>query len=125
MVSEERQGEGNTEKREQQGAGALDIPEVKRIKFSVDTISLYVLFRAKHRKDVRHEETRGDWYFQRKQHLKDDESEGKKTKGEDYKENKRNFVRSKGETEKGRGRRKRPFNAGEKYNEINTNHGNR
>ena len=106
----------------------MDIPEVKRIKFSVDTISLHVLFRAKHRKDVRYEETRGDWYFQRKHHLKDDESEytrGQKTKGEEYKENKRNFARSKGEREKGSGRRKRPFNAGEIYDEINNNHGNR
>merc|ERR1739842_51273 len=84
--------------------------------------------RAKHRKDVRYEETRGDWYFQRKHHSKDDESEytkGKKTKGEDYKEKKRNFVRSKGETGKGSERRKIPFNAGEMYNEINNNHGNR
>ena len=81
---------------------------------------------------MRYEETRGDWYFQRKHHLKDDESEypshspkGRKTKGEEYKENKRNFVRSKGETEKGSGRGKRPFKAGEIYNEINNNHGNR
>jgi len=29
LVSEEREREGNTEKREQQGAGPLDIPEVK------------------------------------------------------------------------------------------------
>merc|ERR1712183_384087 len=66
--------------------------------------------RAKHRKDVRYEETRGDWYFQRKQGLKHEESQypshfqGEKEKGE----NKRNFVRSKGETERESKRRKRP-----------------
>jgi len=95
--------------------------------------SCYVLFRAKHRKDVRYEETRGDWYFQRKHHLKHEESQypshgetkGKKTKGEDYKENKRKFVRSKGETEKENKRRRRPFDAGEIYRERNNYHGNR
>ena len=85
----------------------------------------HVLFRAKHRKDARYEETRGDWYFQRKHYQKDDEYEypsqlkDKKTKGEDYKENKRNFVRSKGETEKGIKRHKKI------YNEREKNHGNR
>lgn len=81
---------------------------------------------------MRYEETRGDWYFQRKHHLKHEETEypshftkGEKTKGEDYKENKRNFVRSKGETEKENKRRKRPFDAGEIYEERNSNHGNR
>ena len=87
----------------------------------------HVLFRAKHRKDARYEETRGDWYFQRKHYQKDDEYEypsqlkDKKTKGEDYKENKK----SKGETEKENKRHKRHVNAREIYNERNNNHGKR
>ena len=88
-------------------------------------IEIFV-FRAKHRKDARYEETRGDWYFQRKRYQKDDESEyqypsqftNKKTKGEDYRENERN-KRSKGETERGSKRHKKI------YNERNSNDGNR
>ena len=72
--------------------------------------------------DARYEEARGDWYFQRKHHQKDDDSEypsqftNKKTKGEDYKENERN-KRSKGETERGSKRHQKI------YNERNSNHG--
>ena len=59
--------------------------------------SCYVLFRAKHRKDVRYEETRGDWYFQRKHHLKHEESQYPShfTKGDDYKENKKSALTKK------------------------------
>ena len=76
---------------------------------------------------MRYEETRGDWYFQRKQYLEDDDSQypsqfrKRKTKGEDYKENKK----SKGETEKENKRHKRHVNAREIYNERNNNHGKR
>ena len=41
MVSEEREREGNTPKREQQGSGPLDIPEVKAAVVFIQLVSMF------------------------------------------------------------------------------------
>ena len=41
-------------------------------------------FRAKQRKDIRYEETRGDWYTERK-HWRENDKDSKRDKGEKYK----------------------------------------
>ena len=57
-------------------------------------------FRAKHRKDIRYEETRGDWYFDRK-HQRNIESDNTKSKqkGEKLQKDVNKKSKLRGETE--------------------------
>ena len=62
-----------------------------------EIVLLLLHLRAKHRKDVRYEETRGDWYFQRKRMLETDNLE-RAAKGELYGEKKKKSYKLRGES---------------------------
>ena len=65
----------------------MDFPEVSllilllKVGFCLNGLIFSFFFRAKHRKETRQEEQRGDWYFERKQkgkHLEEEEEEGER-----------------------------------------------
>ena len=67
---------------------------------------------------MRYEETRGDWYFERKRYLEDRDYpeqsriNQRRSKGEHFKESRRSYDRTKGETleNDSRGTNRRAFN---------------